>query len=61
MAGIGIALVWAGYTAGLYGYCLFKGYDVTVAQLFSSKWPPGVPSDGADGGGFGHPTTGAGA
>lgn len=40
MAAIGIGLVLVGYAAGLYGYCLFRGYDVTPKQLFSSQWPP---------------------
>jgi len=42
MAAIGIGLVWASYTAILYGYCLFKGYDVTPQQLLSPSWPPGA-------------------
>jgi hypothetical protein len=40
MAAIGIGLVWAGYSAILYGYCLFRGYDVTPKQLLSTTWPP---------------------
>jgi hypothetical protein len=40
MIAIGIALVYVGYCLALYGYLLFKGYDVTVAQLFSKTWPP---------------------
>lgn len=42
MAAIGIGLVWASYTAVLYGYCIFRGYNVTPAQLLSSEWPPGA-------------------
>lgn len=41
MAALGIGLIWIGYTAGLYGYCLFRGYDITPKQLMSSAWPPG--------------------
>jgi hypothetical protein len=40
MAGIGIALLYLSYSFGLYGYCLLRGYDITVKQLFSSTWPP---------------------
>jgi hypothetical protein len=40
MAAIGIGLVWVGYSVSLYGYCLFRGYDVTPKQLLSPQWPP---------------------
>ncbi len=40
MAAIGIGLIWLGYTVGLYGFCLFKGYDITPKQLLSQSWPP---------------------
>ena len=40
MAGIGIGLVLVGYSGILYGYCLFRGYQITPKQLFSSEWPP---------------------
>lgn len=42
MAGLGIALVWMGYTGVLYGYCLFRGYNITPKQLLSKDWPPGT-------------------
>lgn len=41
MAALGIGLVWVAYTTGLYGYCLFRGYDITPKELLSSSWPPG--------------------
>lgn len=41
MAALGIGLVWISYTVGLYGYCLFRGYDITPKELLSSSWPPG--------------------
>jgi hypothetical protein len=59
MAAIGIGLVWAAYTAGLYGYCLFRGYNVTPAQLLSSTWPPGADVQNA-GKGVGAAIVGAG-
>lgn len=43
MAALGLALVWAGYTAGLYGYCLLRGYNVSPKQMFSIAWPPISP------------------
>jgi hypothetical protein len=46
MLAVGLALVWAGYTIGLYGYILVKGYDVSFKQLFvgpATAWPPHVP------------------
>lgn len=45
MAGIGIAIIWVGYTFGLYGYCLVRGYNVTVKQLLSTSWPPSTVAD----------------
>ena len=42
MIAIGMGLVWAGYTVGLWGYCLVKNYDVTFGQLFATTWP-GTP------------------
>jgi hypothetical protein len=38
-APLGIAVVFAGYTIGLWGYCLIRSYDVTFGQLFKSTWP----------------------
>ncbi len=41
MAAIGFALLWVGYTAALYGYILYKGYDIGPRDLFiPSQWPP---------------------
>jgi hypothetical protein len=33
MPAIGMALGWGGYTLGLWGYCLLRGYNVTLGQL----------------------------
>jgi hypothetical protein len=61
MAGIGIGLAWAAYTGILWGYCLIRGYDVTIKQLMSSQWPAGVSGRGpqsiAPPGGLNLPTT----
>jgi len=39
MVPIGMALAWGGYTLGMWGYCLVRGYDVTFMQLFKPVWP----------------------
>ena len=33
MPAIGFGLAWAGYTLGLWGWCLLRGYDVTLGEL----------------------------
>jgi hypothetical protein len=46
MVWIGMTLVWAGYSVGLYGYSLVRGYNLTLAQMvsptkwYSGQWPP---------------------
>ena len=62
MVWIGMGLVWAGYTAGLYGWSLVRGYNLTLAQMisptkwYSGTWPPAaagntqiIPGGGAAG------------
>jgi len=49
MPAIGFGLLWMSYTVGLYGYCTWKGYDVTWSQLIRpskalTKWPPPAKS-----------------
>ena len=49
---IGIAMAWAGYTVGLWGYCLVQGYDVPFSAMFHTTWPTDVagtpsPASGA--------------
>lgn len=37
---------WSGYSLGLFGWCLWRDYDVTLGQLmspfhpYSGGWPP---------------------
>ena len=38
MVAIGMALVWGGYTIGIWGYCLVNGYNVTFQSLFGTTW-----------------------
>lgn len=60
MLAIPIALVWLGYSAGLYGYCLLRGYNVTPKQLLSPTWPPQTAKTGPQGGSGFDPGAGAG-
>jgi len=39
MVAIGMALVWAGYAVGIWGYCLVRGYDVSFMNVFAAQWP----------------------
>ena len=43
---IGLGLAWAGYAAGIWGYCLVRGYDVTFRQCFAATWPGAAPAAG---------------
>ena len=46
MIAVGMGLVWLGYTAGLWGYSLLQGYNLSLGQLISpggyykGHWPP---------------------
>lgn len=46
MVAVGMLLIWGGYSAGLWGWCLIRDYDVTFGQLvspshpYSGAWPP---------------------
>lgn len=39
MIPIGLGVAFLGYTAGLWGYCLVRGYDVPFSALFKTTWP----------------------
>lgn len=39
MIPIGLGVVWVGYTAGIWGYCLVRNYNVTLVQLMKTTWP----------------------
>ena len=47
MLPLGFGFVWLGYAYGLYGWCLLRGYDVTLRQLMNPvhiyQWPAGGP------------------
>lgn len=50
MLAVGGLLVWAGYSVSLWGWCLLRGYNVTLGQLMTpihpylsgkgQSWPP---------------------
>lgn len=42
MLPVGMLLVWAGYSVSLWGWCLIRGYDVTLGQLMSPTHPYGA-------------------
>jgi hypothetical protein len=33
MPAIGFGLTWAGYTLGMWGYCLVRGFNITLSDL----------------------------
>jgi len=39
MVGIGMGVVFLAYCGGIWGFCLVRGYDVTLPQLFKATWP----------------------
>jgi hypothetical protein len=45
---IGMGLGWLGYSLGLWGWSLLRGYNVTLGQLmspahpYSGAWPPAL-------------------
>jgi hypothetical protein len=46
MVAVGMLMIWAGYSVGLFGWGLVRDYDLTLAQLcspahpYSGAWPP---------------------
>lgn len=56
MLAVGFLIMWGGYSMSLWGWCLLRGYDVTLGQLMSpthpygsgkgQSWPP--PKIGSD-------------
>lgn len=40
MTAVGIGLVFIGYSLGLYGWILVRGYDIPFVSLFNTNaWP----------------------
>lgn len=67
MFALGLGTLFVGYTVGMYGYILIKGYNISFKQMFVGSWPPGAPKTKGSpavfvlgGGGGGGGTTGGG-
>ena len=45
MLAVGMLITWAGYSLTLWGWCLIRGYDVTLGQLMSPAHPYGSGKD----------------
>ena len=47
MIALAFGFAWLGYSYGLYGWCLIKGYDVRLIDLMNPvniyQWPQGGP------------------
>lgn len=40
MFALGMGVLFIGYSVGLYGYCVIRGYDVAFLEMFVGPWPP---------------------
>ena len=40
MPALAMGIGFLGYSVGLWGYCLLRGYDVTIGSLMSPLHPP---------------------
>lgn len=49
MAAIGIAVIWLGYAAGMWGYCLVRGYCVTPANVVNPNFPAAMAAQNLSG------------
>jgi hypothetical protein len=50
---IGLGVSWLGYTVGIWGYCLVRGYNVTFTECFKGSWPGGSSSPASPAGSSG--------
>lgn len=58
MAAVALAVIWAGYAVGMWGYCLVRGYCITPANIVSPSFPAkmaAAPASPASGGSQGTP------
>ena len=39
MIAIGMGLAFLAYVGVLWGYCLVRGYNITLGDMFRSTWP----------------------
>lgn len=42
MFALGLGVLYIGYSVGLYGYCVIRGYDISFVEMFVGPWPPTV-------------------
>jgi hypothetical protein len=42
MFALGLGILFIGYSVGLYGYIVIRGYDVSFLEMFAGPWPPTV-------------------
>ena len=51
MLPVGMLLTWGGWSISFWGWCLLRGYNVTLGQLmtplhpYAGKWPPPLIPD----------------
>jgi hypothetical protein len=51
MIPIGMGVTFLAYCGGMWGFCLLRGYNVTLADLFKTAWPGAKVNVTAPGGG----------
>ena len=39
MVAVAFGLLWGGYSVGIWGFCLVRGYDVSFRDCFRMTWP----------------------
>jgi hypothetical protein len=39
MLALSMGLLFTAYAAGLFAYCLLRGYNITPLDMFHSSWP----------------------
>jgi hypothetical protein len=45
MMAVAVGVAFLGYSVGVWGYCLVRGYDVTFGALWKTTWPgPAAPA-----------------
>jgi len=49
MGAVAIAVLWASYALGMWGYCLTQGYCVTPADVLSPSFPARMAARQASG------------
>jgi hypothetical protein len=50
IAALGAGTLFLGYALGLWGYCLLRGYCITLRDIFNWNYPSSVSGSAASGG-----------